>query len=271
MPRLTGRKRSRSTKMNRANARTKLARYGARTRTLAVRGYAPQSNRGGELKVYDTGDYLTHTAPPSGEAGDLAVWNLTITGLVTPMFIPLQGADFNQRIGRKCNIKSIYAKWRCFPRYIVNPSGAPYTVTSQWPETAVRLLIVHDTNPNGVVPLLSDILQPTETLQPDPLSFINMNNRDRFRIILDKFHQFGALSTGGGEGVAVQNALGSTTWNGKKYKKVDIPVVFNSTSTGGIADIASGVLYACVLGTESLGSNRYSSLEMNWRIRYSDS
>ena len=221
-----------------------------------------------EKKVFDAGDQI-------GVAGEIDVINCASVGTVQPIFIPKLGADYNQRIGRKVNVRSIYLKWRAFPRYIANPQGAVYIANSQWPETAARILLVKDTNPNGVLPTITDILQvDTTSALVDPLSFINMNNRDRFTILMDKMHQFGSLSTaygGAGQPAVIQNALGSTTWTGKKYKKCNHEVVFNGTSTGAIADIASGALYLVFIGSESVGSNRYSNVEINWRIRYDDS
>ncbi len=271
----SGRKRSRSSsgfsneypaKRRRFNNTTSTSVRNAK-KAQGSRGFRPFTSSTKEKKVYDTGDYI-------GTAGEISVVNCSSSGFVSPIFIPELGSDYNQRIGRKVNIRSIYLKWRCFPRLIQNPSGAPYIVNSQWPETAARILLVKDTNPNGVLPSITDILQVDATSGlVDPLSFINMNNRDRFTIIMDKMHQFGAISVGVQASIPpniVQTPLGSMTWTGKKYKKCNHEVVFNGSSTGAIADIASGAFYIVYLGSETLGSNRYSSCEMNWRIRYDD-
>lgn len=240
--------------------------YALSKRALSTRGFrsfaVPSMAR--EKKVFDCGDQL-------GIIGTIDVDNVASIGFVQPMFIPLLGSDFNNRIGRKCVIKSIYMKYRCFPRYIENPGGAPYVAQSQWPQTAIRVLIVKDTNPNGVTPAITDMLQvDTATGLVDPLSFINMNNRDRFTIIFDKLHQFGAFSTGIVGVSPIQSALGPVCVTKKFYKKCNHEVIFNGSSTGLISDIASGALYVVYLGSETLGSNRYGNLENNWRIRYDD-
>jgi len=216
-----------------------------------------------ELKVFDMGDQLV-------KPGDLLVQDMTFNGFVTPIFIPKLGSDFNNRIGRKCVLKSVYLKWRCFPNYIEEPQAAVYNAAFAFPQTMVRVLLVWDTNPNGVIPTIEDILQQTQTNVPDPFSFINMNNRDRFRILLDKVHQFTAI---------IKTAAGTTsiganqTWNGKKFKKLNLETIFNSTSAGTIGDISSGALYLCGLGTENNGAGnlKYAIGEFNTRIRYDDS
>jgi len=280
---VTGYKRSRGNK-NRYNAksiaRAKLYDYGYSRGAAVMNNNAAVANavlanaglqRQGfrpigvskELKVFDMGDQLV-------KPGDLLVQDMTFNGFVTPIFIPKLGSDFNNRIGRKCVLKSVYLKWRCFPNYIEEPQAAVYNAAFAFPQTMVRVLLVWDTNPNGVIPTIEDILQQTTTNVPDPFSFINMNNRDRFRILLDKVHQFTAI---------IKTAAGTTsiganqTWNGKKFKKLNLETIFNSTSAGTIGDISSGALYLCGLGTENNGAGnlKYAIGEFNTRIRYDDS
>ena len=280
---ITGYKRSRINK-NRYNAksiaRAKLYDYGVYSRgavnnnaavanaVLANAGLQRQGFRpigsSKELKVFDMGDQL-------GVTGNLLVEDITFNGFVTPIFIPKLGSDFNNRIGRKCVLKSVYLKWRCFPNYIEEPQAAIYDAPFKIPQSMVRILLVWDTNPNGVVPTIEDILQKTSTNVPDPFSFINMNNRDRFRILLDKVHQFTAIIKSDDK---VATSIGANqTWNGKKFKKLNLETIFNSTSAGTIGDISSGALYLCGLGTENNGQGniKYSIGEFNTRIRYDDS
>nr|AOV86227.1 putative capsid [uncultured virus] len=280
---ITGYKRSRTNK-NRYNAksiaRAKLYDYGYARGAAAVNSNAAVANavlanaglqRQGfrpigiskELKVFDMGDQLA-------VAGNLLVKDMTFNGFVQPIFIPKLGSDFNNRIGRKCVLKSVYLKWRCFPNYVEEPQAAIYNAAFTQPQTMVRVLLVWDTNPNGVIPEIEDILQKTSTNVPDPFSFINMNNRDRFRILLDKVHQFTAIVKTNQSTTSIGS---NQTWNGKKFKKLNLETIFNSTSAGTIGDISSGALYLCGLGTENNGEGniKYSIGEFNTRIRYDDS
>ena len=98
-----------------------------------------------------------------------------------------------------------------------------------------------------------------------------MNNRERFRILYDKFHEFGSFTCDvPSVGAINQNVNGSSLWSGKKYLKQKQEVVFNGTSNRAIADISSGAYYLICLGTETSVSQNYSVGDVNWRFRYDD-
>lgn len=268
----------RTSRRARGYARQKLTNYGRARRglaPLAPRGFASVSAANKEKKVFDCGDYLENIS--QGTIGEYLVSDIDVNGLVTPMFIPELGSDYNQRIGRKCIIKSMYLKLFAQPFFFSAPSNNAFLNSTSVPQTEFRVLVVYDTNPNGILPTVSDILQPVGAGAPATLSFINMNNRDRFRIILDKFVQFAGFSNlrfadYNAEIQYYHNSLGNTTkFNLKKYKKMNSEVIFNSTSNGTIGDISSGALYLVQLSSETDASNHYAVSEANWRIRYDDS
>lgn len=244
-------------------ARAKLYESGYNQRlanvALAPRGFRPFTSKTLEKKVYDMGDRL-------GAVGDTFYQtNVSNTGTVFPIFIPGQGADYNQRIGRKVTVKSLYIKWRAFPSYQTDPT----LLTTGAPELHGRILVVHDAQPNGVLPAFTDIIQvETTTGFADTISFVNMNNRDRFRIIMDKMHQFPAYFLSGKTLLGDGNG---STWVGKKFKRLNLEVIFNASSTNAIADISSGALYVCVLGSELVATAEYNlAFDINTRIRYTD-
>ncbi len=238
----------------------------------AIRGFKPFVGiNAGEKKVLDAGD-MPAAGGGGGGVGNIPVINATVTGIVIPMFIPRQGADFNQRVGRKTVASSLYLKWKAWPYIIAAPNAVPFATASQWPTTQVRIAVVSDTNPNLVLPALTDIFQlETAGGSCDTNSFINMNNRDRFRVIMDKTHIFGAFNvTMAGLNPNQASLGGNTTWIGKKYIKLNLETIYNATNGGTIADINSGALYLVVYGSETAVSNRYTIVEPNWRIRYED-
>jgi len=234
---------------------------------LAPRGFRPYTARSIEKKVFDMGD-------AQASVGDnYTSNNVSSAGTVVPIFIPRLGSDFNQRIGRKVVAKSLYVKWRGFPNWTEEPEE--YTAQDYYPQTGQRILIVSDSQPNGVLPAATDILQPESDGSLSVLSFVNMNNRDRFKILMDKWHQFAAFKVTTAEDSIWQSALGaSTVWTGKKFKRCNLEVIFNASSGGTIGDISTGALYLIVMGTEPIpegGSNKkLTTISVNTRIRYSD-
>jgi len=258
----------RTSRRSRGYARQKLINYGRAKRgmaPLARRGFAPFTSGNTEYKVFDWGDMVNEND------GDLYTGNVTSTGFVQPFFLPKLGADYNQRNGRKVIVKSFYVKWRSFPAYMETSlvEGQNMLDVNYFPQSAARFLIVWDTQPNGIVPNISDILtQDTTSGYVDVLSFINMDNRDRFKILVDKFHQNGFQNTGTEKDMR-SNA--SNLFTGKKYKKCNLEVIFNATNAGTIADISTGALYFCAIGTEQPNTHNFNVIEVNTRVRYADS
>jgi len=256
-----------SSRRSKGYARQKLKNYGRAKRglaPLAPRGFAPFTAKSRELKVFDFGDMVNE------DTGDLFNQPVTNVGVVQPFFIPKLGSDFNQRIGRKVVIKSIYFKWRMYPAWMVTSlvEGQNMLDVNYFPQTQFRVMMVWDTQPNGVQPTIGDILtEVSASGLPDTQSFINMNNRDRFRIILDKFHQNGFQNTGTNKDM-FSNA--ANVFTGKKYKKCNMEVIFNATGGGTIADISSGALYIVALSSASADSHAFGELVFNTRVRYDD-
>jgi len=129
---------------------------------LASRGYAPNAS---EKKVFDlaVGAYAANT-----------------TGSVTPIALPVTGADFTNRIGRKIVIKNIYI------RGMINMEGAQ-TVTSPTLATAnlTRLMLVWDTQPNGAIATIGQIINITTGPGICPQQHLNLDNRDGFKVLSD--------------------------------------------------------------------------------------
>jgi len=90
-----------------------------------------------------------------------------------------QGAAFYNRIGNKINMKSLEI------RIVLRPStgtGTPNTVQY------IRMLIVYDNQPNGANPTWADIMTSYNnggSTSSTAQDFLNINNRNRFKIFAD--------------------------------------------------------------------------------------
>lgn len=94
------------------------------------------------------------------------------------------GNDYNQRIGRKVSWKSMQIRG-----HVCRPLGGQMV---SW-----RLLIVQDTQANGIAAGISNVLEGSWTSTTDAVvynrsfGFINPTNRNRFKILFDKVGTFG--------------------------------------------------------------------------------
>lgn len=211
---------------------------------MASRGYRPSLY---EKKVVD----IASTNQKANTSNAAALCRL--------LFVPTLGSDFNNRVGRKVNVNSIYIRG-----FITGTQGTTL-VSGQATAQLVRILIVYDCQPNGAAITPSDILVDGTT----PISHLNMNNRDRFQILLDK--QFNIdpydLNTTAG---ATYASTGGQTKQFKYYKKINKEVIFNATGGGTIADITTGAIYFCTIGSNASGASD-STVIWTSRIRYKDS
>lgn len=194
------------------------------------------------------------------KAIDLAPTSVAVnaTGIATPLCIPTVGADMQNRVGRKITIKSVYI------RGLIQtiPSGTAGTAGTAAAQMC-RFIILADLQPNGVTLTPTDVLGASFTVQ----SQLNLNNRDRFKIYCDKQYVFDPYMYTTTATQALANAS-RQIWPIKKYKKLDLEVVFNGTSTGGIADISSGALYMLWVGSNAgVAACNYS---LSTRCRYAD-
>ena len=111
-----------------------------------------------------------------------------------------------------------------------------------------RLMIVEDLQTNGVIATPADILQAVTVS-----SFMNLNNRDRFRVLREEIMTVGAFSN-----VATQSyAAGNQIVPINIYAKCNIPVCFEGTSAA-IGSISSGAIYVFLIGNVAAGATTVS-------------
>lgn len=178
---------------------------------------------------------------------DPANYVFDTTGSVTLLNGVATGADFTDRVGRKIVMKSLYMKG------IIKP------IDNNIGNTLCRLIVVYDKQPNGAAPGITDVLKSSS-----PSAQLNMNNRDRFNIIIDKMWAIGATSD------AVQQAFagGPTVYTLKKYKRLNLETLYGGTLST-IASINTGSLYMITLGDQSAGNGGQGNLSV--RVRFVDS
>lgn len=202
---------------------------------LRTGGYFGSYNRRGrdELKVFDNNDQTTTTSQD---------------GVVILLNGIAQGTDYTQRIGRKVCLRSLLTRFTC----ILN-TGTTASETGD----VVRLLIFYDSQTNATTPQVSDVLTST--------SFdaqMNLTNRDRFKVVLDKFITMNGYSSTAGAltaGSPVPKMI-------NKYKKMNMDVIFGGTG-GTVGSIQTGGLFALII---SLNAFQTTTI-LTTRVRYTDS
>lgn len=197
-------------------------------------------------------------AKPELKAFDITTGLIDIpsTGVFSELCIPVLGNDFNNRIGRKIVNKSFYL------RYYVGIKEAFGMVTANSIAPGhCRLIVFVDYQPNAAVPAVSDLLNASTTI-----SQVNLNNRDRFKILRDITHDFDAFN--------LLAADASPAWNrtmqsNEVYMKINIETIFNGNNAGNVGDITSGCIYTLWLGFNPLGGTHHQ-MSMTTRVRYVD-
>lgn len=187
-----------------------------------------------------------------------ATYQVNTTGNFTLLANPVLGSDFNNRIGRKIMLKSAYVKGM-----LTSELGGTVTVGVVNTQHC-RMIIFCDLQPNGAVPIVTDLL-----VNATPASQLNLNNRDRFRVLADKEFVLDpyAYSTTATQAYASMTNQAKFV---KKYKKLNIETIYNSTNGGTIADINSGALYMFWIGSGPAGAGSDSNFIGSTRVRYVD-
>jgi len=230
---------------------TQLARFRALTANRrrpiglpATRGFRPLGLRGtGERKVIDI---------PVGSV------DVNTTGSFTLLNGCEQGSDYTDRIGRKIFMKSLFIRGMVSTQ----PSLAP-TAPQSAPSQTARMVILIDSQPNGSTPIVTDLLNTAS-----PFSQLNLNNRDRFRILADETFVFGPLAS---SNTATQSWAYADQQAAlvERYIKLRHETIFNSGNAGTIGDITTGSILMFVAQDTGI-TVANPTLNFRARIRYTD-
>lgn len=199
--------------------------------------YGRFSPSGGELKFFDTDINVGGFVPAGGV-------HASINNIA-------QGTAENQRIGRKCTLRSLHWNYEI---------GVPAVLGVAYPPSGQegRIIVFLDKQANGASAAVTDVLETA-----DWQSYRNLANSGRFQVLMDKTITFNSDNMTQ-NGVANYSSKGVT----KSYrvnKKLNIPLEFNGID-GATSEIRSnniGILFIAK-NTNDL------SLGSKMRLRFSD-
>lgn len=207
---------------------------------VATRGYRFPNK--GEKKTID----VTHTNNA-----------VSTTPYIQLMNGCIQGTDYTQRIGRKIYMNSFYL------RGSIRNYDASGPIANTTPCVLARVMVVCDMQPNGTVFAATDLLNTATSY-----SQLNLNNRDRFKVLMDKQYTFDPYlfsATASSSFASTVNQI----WPMKKYKKINMESVFNAGNAGTIADINSNAIYLFII-TDVVAGTANVQIEATTRIRFQD-
>lgn len=191
----------------------------------------------------------------------IATYQVNTTGSITLLHVPTLGTDFTNRIGRKTAAKSIYV--RGFVR--TEASGTAGTQISTVPQQC-RMILFADLQPSPATAIaVTDLL-----VSAHPAEQLNLNNRDRFRILADKMYvldPYVNVTTATQAQASLVNQIRTV----KVFKKINIETIFNGTNGGTFADITSGAIYMLWIGNVAAGANTDANAILTVRVRFIDS
>lgn len=187
-----------------------------------------------------------------------ATISVDTTGNFTLLHVPILGSDFNARVGRKTLVKNIQIRGQVQ----LTPTTSTAAIAATTPQTA-RMIVLVDLQPNAAAPALADVLTGAA------FGHLNLDNRDRFKILRDKIFPLGPLLY---SNTATQSYAGINQGmrNFKFYIPCNQEVIFNGTNGGTIADITSGAIYVLWVGSVAAGALD-SAAVITTRTRFVDS
>lgn len=168
---------------------------------------------------------------------------ITTTPSITLLNGVATGSDFTDRVGRKINLHS----WSI--RGFLSPTDSLVDTAN------IRMMVVLDLQTNGAAPAITDILKSSS-----PSAQLNLNNRDCFRVLMDKMIVSGPL-TAAFVGTPITTPI-------KKYRKIRQEMIFTGTLST-VASISSGAIWLVMLGNNSAGAGR--NFVWSSRVRFTDS
>jgi len=175
----------------------------------------------------------------------VALYGMDTTGSITMLAGTATGTDFTNRIGRKVIWKSFLVQGHSIPQ---DASVSP---------NLGRVMIIYDSQPNGANPVILDVLTAA-----DATSGMQLNNRDRFRVLWDKRVVNGVYAD-----AATQATADQTIKEIRKYKKINLQTIYDGTGAT-IADIQSGNIFLLTIGTQANGASYNARLFI--RLRFND-
>lgn len=173
-----------------------------------------------------------------------AAYAADTTGSVTAINLVATGTDFTDRIGRLIQLKSVQV------RGLLSPEA---NITD---DNLARVLVIYDKQPNGTLATIADILTAASSV-----SFMNLNNRDRFTVLAEHSVALGAVNNTATQAVAKSPTVDSIDI----YKKINLQTQFG-LATGVIGAVQHGALLLVTIGSVALGT----TCQLACRVRFED-
>lgn len=182
------------------------------------------------------------------------------TSTAIPLNLMGTGSGFFNRIGRRVYLQSLYMNG-CVTLNTTNPIA-----TIRY----VRVAIVYDKANNGTRPTWQDVFQSVDqsgAFNRTSLAHLNLNNRERFRVISDQRIQLGCSAASNGNAVMTPNNTLVQT-----YRRLNgLEMTYNAdAATSGYADCNSGILWLMLQSDGNPLATYSEQFAGVCRIRYTD-
>jgi len=203
------------------------------------------------------GDYTRPPAEKKFVDIPLASYGCDTTGSITLLNGIADGTLVTQRVGRKVTIRSVQV------RGIVYGTDTQSTTGADTLSNLCRVMLVWDKQANGTVMTFAQPLSATTSV-----SFNNLDNRERFVMLMDKHLAMGPFvyNTTATQAIGLGDNVQATI---NKYKRMPKGACTIFSGTGAtIGDITSGALYLVTIG--SRGAANGHTLEDITPVRYPD-
>lgn len=141
------------------------------------------------------------------------------TNIQTALLVIAEGNGEEQRVGRNIFIKRI--SWR----YDIDIGNV---VTSAASSDVMRVMMVLDQQCNGALPANTDLLESDSFL-----SFNNLANSSRFRVLMDKTYAI-ACPAGSGRGSTDTLSYGEQQIHAQFHKRCNIKIEYDNSATSGV-------------------------------------
>lgn len=194
--------------------------------------------------------------------------NLDQASATTPILLNgiAAGTDFYNRVGRKVVLKSVMIKGECHIS-----SGAGTGAATPYEAYPVRVALVYDDQVNGAAPAVSDIFQGVSSgggTQAYPLVGINLNNRDRFRVLKDWTFVLRPNTTAAGS-VNYGDGFGGKK-DFKAFIRLNNDEIFSGTGAT-VSSIQTGALWLVAYQFQTAALNQpTAAINFATRVRYAD-
>jgi len=199
-----------------------------------------------------------------GTAGS-SVLAMNATGTILALNLIQAGSSMFNRIGRRIEMKSIRFQATVNVLNVTRSSLIDYC----------RLLVVYDRQTNGALPTINTVLLDTDQAANNTttsFSGINMNNRERFFVLMDKRFAVPAVTN---TASVLTNVFpnGDSQWpKTDEFRKIPgLTTHYGADSAPAvIGDITTGGLYVICLATIAAGAENFQVATWNARLKYID-